>query len=381
MITQRLGAFLVSVSPPGAEAPRLRVGHAAAPARVLWGSLSEGGFLAAAIGQASIQENRAPASGFAIMDTVLTHCDRQTLDAVTMEGDTLTLRGTLSGMGATVDYEMTFTALADDQLRFVVQPIGPQAADFNRLFLRAASTPEESFFGFGAQLTYLDQKGRVLPILVQEHGVGRGLPIITEIVEKLLGPGSAGSWYATEIAAPQYISSLGRALFLETTEYSIFDMSRADRIEIELFGPAMSGRILFGPTPLDLIEAYTSYAGRVRPLPDWVHEGAIVAVQGGTAEAKRKLDALVQAEVPVAAVWIQDWEGQRQTSVGSQLYWNWRLDEAHYPGWDDLRRELAERLNLRHTPELDFVHDPSIARGSRVLQLLREIGPSPEPGS
>ena len=45
------------------------------------------------------------------------------------------------------------------------------------------------------------------------------------------------------------------------------------------------------------------------------------------------------------------------------------------------RRELAERLNLRHTPELDFVHDPSIARGSRVLQLLREIGPSPEPGS
>ena len=41
------------------------------------------------------------------------------------------------------------------------------------------------------------------------------------------------------------------------------------------------------------------------------------------------------------------------------------------------RRELAERLNLRHTPELDFVYDPSIARGSRILQLLREISPSP----
>ena len=46
------------------------------------------------------------------------------------------------------------------------------------------------------------------------------------------------------------------------------------------------------------------------------------------------------------------------------------------------RRELAERLNLRHTPEIEFVHDPSIARGARVLQLLREIEPtlsSPEP--
>src|SRR5215207_9720178 len=42
------------------------------------------------------------------------------------------------------------------------------------------------------------------------------------------------------------------------------------------------------------------------------------------------------------------------------------------------RRELAERLNLRHTPELEFVHDPSIARGIRVLQLLREIETTPE---
>lgn len=46
------------------------------------------------------------------------------------------------------------------------------------------------------------------------------------------------------------------------------------------------------------------------------------------------------------------------------------------------RREIAERLNLRHTPELEFVYDPSIARGARVLQLLREHAPPPEtPGA
>ena len=48
------------------------------------------------------------------------------------------------------------------------------------------------------------------------------------------------------------------------------------------------------------------------------------------------------------------------------------------------RRGVAERLNLRHTPELEFVYDPSIARGARVLALLREISastpaPAPEP--
>jgi ribosome-binding factor A len=42
------------------------------------------------------------------------------------------------------------------------------------------------------------------------------------------------------------------------------------------------------------------------------------------------------------------------------------------------RREIAEKINLRHTPELEFVYDPSIARGARVLQLLREHAPPPE---
>lgn len=42
------------------------------------------------------------------------------------------------------------------------------------------------------------------------------------------------------------------------------------------------------------------------------------------------------------------------------------------------RREIAEHINLRHTPELEFVYDPSIARGARVLALLREHAPPPE---
>jgi ribosome-binding factor A len=37
------------------------------------------------------------------------------------------------------------------------------------------------------------------------------------------------------------------------------------------------------------------------------------------------------------------------------------------------RRELAQRLDLRHTPELEFELDRSLARGARVLELLAEI--------
>lgn len=38
-----------------------------------------------------------------------------------------------------------------------------------------------------------------------------------------------------------------------------------------------------------------------------------------------------------------------------------------------LRRALAHELSLRRTPELHFVHDPSLAQGARTLSLLREL--------
>src|SRR5437762_4970399 len=41
------------------------------------------------------------------------------------------------------------------------------------------------------------------------------------------------------------------------------------------------------------------------------------------------------------------------------------------------RREIAQRLNLRHTPELDFQLDPSIARGARIMELLANLETEP----
>ncbi len=38
-----------------------------------------------------------------------------------------------------------------------------------------------------------------------------------------------------------------------------------------------------------------------------------------------------------------------------------------------LRRRLAERLTLRHMPQLIIKHDDSIEAGDRVLRLLREL--------
>ena len=53
-----------------------------------------------------------------------------------------------------------------------------------------------------------------------------------------------------------------------------------------------------------------------------------------------------------------------------------------------LRHELAQRLTVRHVPEITFTLDESIARGARMLDLINQISherqssqPSPEPNA
>ena len=38
-----------------------------------------------------------------------------------------------------------------------------------------------------------------------------------------------------------------------------------------------------------------------------------------------------------------------------------------------IRREIAERLNLRNTPELTFVPDDSIEKGAKISKILSEM--------
>ncbi len=43
-----------------------------------------------------------------------------------------------------------------------------------------------------------------------------------------------------------------------------------------------------------------------------------------------------------------------------------------------IRRQLAQRLNLRMTPELTFLEDHSIAHGAHISKLLNSIEFAPE---
>ena len=205
----------------------------------------------------------------------------------------------------------------------------------NRLRLRLATRPGERFYGLGEQFTHLDVTGHRVPVVSQEPGIGRGVQPLTWVMDKVAGAG--GTAYTSNAPMAVLLSSAGRALVLETEAYCVFDLT--DGLVIEVWSGALSWRVVTGE-PKTLVTGVTAYTGRMRPLPAWVHGGAIIGMQGGTARVRARRRALAEAGCPVSAFWLQDWVGKRKTSIGSQLWWNWQLDRAHYPDFEGLVEEL-----------------------------------------
>lgn len=47
-------------------------------------------------------------------------------------------------------------------------------------------------------------------------------------------------------------------------------------------------------------------------------------------------------EVPLVAVWMQDWVGLQSFKEGQRLNWNWQLNEQYYPHWQVMTKEWAK---------------------------------------
>ncbi|XP_014491147.1 uncharacterized protein LOC106753805 [Vigna radiata var. radiata] len=214
--------------------------------------------------------------------------------------------------------------------------------EFNRVWLTYASDEKERFYGFGEQFSHMNFKGKRVPIFVQEQGIGRGDQPIT-LAANLISYRAGGDWSTTYAPSPFYITSRMRSVCLEGYDYTVFDLTKLDRVQIQIHGNSAEGRILHGNSPCELIERFTGSIGRLPELPEWIISGAIVGMQGGTEAVRHIWDELRTYDVPISAFWLQDWVGQRKTLIGSQLWWNWEVDSQRYWGWKRLIEDLRSQ--------------------------------------
>ncbi len=329
-----VGAFRVIWEGDGPGSARLRIVHAELPGRTLFASRPGRAFVGAARGEARVLASRAH---FRIRDRIRERCGDQRVASLAREGDAVVLRGSLHCPSGPLPWSLRLAPAPEStsQLRFELR-LGREG--FDRVALALAADPAERFFGFGQQFTHLDLSGRRVPIWLQEQGIGRGRQPLTLLANLLAHAG--GDWSTSYAPVPHTLTSHGRSLFLENAEFSRFDLRAPGRVVVEVFADRLAGRLAGGEDPAERVEAYTAWAGRMRPLPAWLEGGVVVGVQGGTERVRAVRRTLEAAGVPVAAFWIQDWVGPRVTSFGRQLWWNWELDRSHYPGWEALVREL-----------------------------------------
>ncbi|MFE8071776.1 alpha-glucosidase [Marinobacteraceae bacterium S3BR75-40.1] len=330
--------------------------------RTLWQSVPDAAFVMGAVQDLQAEENRG---SFLVEENLAPLCNQQTIDSIEQQNGAVSVSGHLGGgNGCDTHYLLRFQQVREGHLQFQLVFDNP-AVNYSELVY--ASSESERFYGFGEQFSYLNLKGQAVPILSQEGGVGRGHTPITQAVN-LGSEGSGGNALTTYYAVPQYITNTNKSLFLENTDYTVFDLTAPEQVRVRLFNGHMRGRILAGDSMLELITRFTDYTGRMRPLPDWFQQGAIVGMQGGTAKVQNVLDELERRGTPVAGVWLQDWVGKRQTSLGSQLWWNWELDRDRYPNWN----QLADRVESRGGHMLCYIN-PFLVDASEKGNLRRNL--------
>jgi sulfoquinovosidase len=247
----------------------------------------------------------------------------------------------------------------------------------NKLFLNYWCDSHEKFYGFGSQFTHFNMKGYRVPIIVAEQGIGRGSQPTTFLLN-FFGDGAGGDSTSTYAPKPLYFSNYLRSMVVLSSGMMYFDMRDDDSVVLEISAMALKLRIINGEDVKSIVRSISEITGRMSPLPAWTQEGAIIGLEGGTDEVLGHMQELLQPEyqLPIAAVWLQDWVGLRNAYDGDRLLWNWRLDSSYYPNWEQMVRSWAE-LGIRVLTYINpfFSADPRSYRRnstSEVRDIFRE---------
>lgn len=241
--------------------------------------------------------------------------------------------------------ELLRLTVADDAI--MLDALDPA---LNRFWLTCVGEAGERLWGGGEQLSYVDMAGRRFPMWTSEPGVGRDKStLLTFQCDR--DHRSGGDYWNTNYPQPTFLSSRRYALHVDTTAYSCFDFRDAAAPSIEVWEIPARIELFAADRFAGLVGQLSARFGRQPLLPAWAYSGAILGLKEGTRSFDR-MEAMIDAGAVVTGLWCEDWVGLRITSFGKRLFWDWKANDARYPG---LRQKIAE-LNASGIRFLGYVN-------------------------
>lgn len=255
-------------------------------------------------------------------------------------GDQRTWHGPLQGKNCTGTYQIHLTVhppkTPQAQASVTLRLEGPSNMAQTRLHFYSRPGP---YYGLGTQFDPLPLAGSY-PLVVQEGGIGRGAQPLSTLIG-LVSPGSSGSEHSSYFPLPVMWSPLGPFFHASGHRLGTWHIdSTTASFSLETEGQHLELEAFTALTPLHGLTQFTATAGRPPLLPDWLHQGALVGMQGGDERVQQVFSQFKDLRTPLAGFWLQDWVGKRKTAIGSQLWWNWELNRDHYPRWSHFRQQL-----------------------------------------
>ena len=189
---------------------------------------------------------------------------------------------------------------------------------------------DEHFYGLGTQYTNFKLNGNKFDLVSQEQGNGRGKQPLS-FYQSLIKPGLSGSSSSTYASSPILYSSKKYAYIFNTYAYGLADFRSKKIFKISFLTRSLKILKFRAPSWHALIQKVTAITGRMRPLPDWTQNGAIIGLMGGKKRVQERLKKITRYGTQIAGVWLQDWVGQRSTRIGPRLIWDWQRQVETYP--------------------------------------------------
>lgn len=209
---------------------------------------------------------------------------------------------------------------------------------FNRIFFRVAAKKEDHIYGCGEQFSYFDLRGKPFPLWTSEQGVGRNKK--TQITfEADCKENAGGDYYWTFFPQPTFVSTQKYYCHSDSSCYMNFDFSNENYHELCFWQDSTNLIFECADTYINLLEKLTALLGRQAELPDFIYNGIVLGIQGGSKVCSDKVKAMKEAGVKVAGIWAQDWSGIRMTSFGKRVMWNWEYSDELYP---NLKEQIKE---------------------------------------